>query len=387
MIHSDGATEMTISLLQACASARLGSWTLDRYKDTIYLSAQFCQLLGLEDGDREMDYQLFMSKHIHPEDVWFVQEYQRAPASRRYTFRVVSDSGMERWLEAFPTAEHDANTHRISGVVQDVTERMANEDGIQNARKMESVRSIAGGIAHEFNNILYAMSGYIGLLKEMASDEDIDRDEMREFLGEIEFGNKRAVRLIKKIQTFSHSGKQGVSPVSLNDAVAKALHGMPTPENIDVDTNLHDAPPVMVYAHQHTLEEGISNILVNAVGAMDLNGGTVAVRLEQRFIEESRTVQCGKLQTGYYGCVSIQDKGCGMDKNTISRIFEPFFTTKQAGRGTGLGLAIVFGMVNAAGGAVEVESQLGAGSTFRVYLPACSNVPKENSKNDAHSCN
>lgn len=363
---------------ELCLSANLGSWTLDAKSDEIVLSESFCRLLKLDSVELRLLHKEFIQRFVHSDDVWFVREYQREHAAQKYSFRVICLDRQVRWLEAFPTVIQHADSSTISGVVQDITDRLESEDGIRNASKMESVRSIAGGIAHEFNNILYSMSGYIGLLKEIAGDfKDTDTAEMAEFLHEIEYGNKRAVRLIKKIQTFSHSGKQGVIPVSLYDAVNKAIFGVPFPEHIHSRIRLEADGAVYVYANFNMLIESLVNIFVNGVDAMNKIGGELAIAIEKVFVEETRLVNCGKLNTGYYGRVEVKDNGSGMDKNTISRIFEPFFTTKQAGRGTGLGLAIVFGMVNAAGGAVEVESELGSGSQFRLYLPACSHTPKE----------
>lgn len=367
--------ESVLLLERTCESAGLGSFTLSKQRNVIQLSDSLCAILGIPNIAGGLPYDSFVSTHVHPEDVWFVREYQRSSAKRKYLFRAICKDGKIRWLEAFPSLKVVEETEEIFGVVQDVTERVDSEDGIQNARKMESVRSIAGGISHEFNNILYSMAGYIGLMKELvATVEGPDGDEMKEFLGEIEFGSKRAVRLIKKIQTFSHSGKQGIRKVLLNDAARKALSGVPLPENIQCELEDAAKQDVWVYANDNVLIESISNIIINGVAAMESGGDKLKVSVNSLFVPDSKTVQCGKLQTGYYGCVQIQDTGCGMDKNTVSRIFEPFFTTKEAGRGTGLGLAIVFGMVNAAGGAVAVDSKLGKGSTFRVFLPACSSV-------------
>ncbi|MBN2716867.1 MAG: hypothetical protein JXX14_13530 [Deltaproteobacteria bacterium] len=363
-------------LALACQSAGLGSWRLSRDAKVITLSAPLCMLLKADaDPDTAIDlpYDEFNNKYVHPEDRWFVREYQFEPPGHKYSFRVRCTDGTERWLEAFPVSNGTSLNGTVTGVVQDVTERVASEDDMRNARKMESIRSIAGGIAHEFNNILYSMSGYISLMKEMLGDATpLDTIELNEYIGEMEYSNRRAVRLIKKIQTFSHSGKQGISQVKLEEAVNKVLQNIPFPQTVTFKLAVNLSENDRVYVNAMILQESLANVISNGIAAMDsVGGGTLEMELDTVFEEGNRPVTCGSIRTGYYGRVTIKDEGCGMDRNTLNRIFEPFFTTKQAGQGTGLGLAIVYGMVNAAGGAVEVHSQPGNGTRFRIYLPAC----------------
>ena len=367
----------------ACSSAGLGSWTLACDTNTMTLSASFCRLLRISDNVSDeneliMPYDAFNSKYIHEEDSWFVRDYQHSPPGHKYSFRVRCSDGAERWLEAFPVVDDNPKSLIVSGVVQDVTERIASEDDLRNARKMESIRSIAGGIAHEFNNILYSMSGYIGLMKDMLKDGDaLDVAELNEYVDEMAYSNKRAVRLIKKIQTFSHSGKQGIAQVNLKAAADKVLHDTPFPNGVQPQLVMSSETPVVVYVNETILRESLSNVIANGIAAMNSEKGALLIEIDEVFAAENRPVACGAIRTGYYGRVSITDKGCGMDKNTLSRIFEPFFTTRQAGEGTGLGLAIVYGMVNAAGGAVEVESGPGKGTLFRIYLPSCNAMAGE----------
>lgn len=372
-------------LALACHSARLGSWRLERDSNRITLSESFCRLLKLPGMDElSMQYDVFNARHIHSEDSWFVRDYQYAPPLHQYSFRAVCADGTERWLEAFPAVNDSRVSDEISGVVQDITERVVKEDDLRHARKMESIRSIAGGIAHEFNNILYSVSGYIGLIKDLLDDAaSLDLSEMTEYVGEVEYGTQRAVRLIKKIQTFSHSGRQGISRVNLSEAVEKALTGTSYPENVTFSFTSRPGSLVWVYVNETILSESLNNVISNGIASMAQSGGNLQLVVDEVFEEENRPVACGAIRTGYYGRVSISDEGCGMDKNTISRIFEPFFTTRQAGQGTGLGLAIVYGMVNAAGGAAEVASQPGKGTRFRIYLPSCSAMPREKMSNDA----
>ena len=361
-------------LVLACESARLGSWLLVRETNTLTLSVEFCRILGMARNQAlVLPYDEFNENYIHPEDKWFVREYQYSPPGQKYSFRVRCADGRERWLEAFPVFSVETVVD-TSGVVQDVTERIAREDDMRNARKMESIRSIAGGISHEFNNILYSLSGYIGLVKDMLNDMNTcDTSELIEYVGEMECSNKRAVRLVKKIQTFSHSGKQGISQVNLLDAVEKALQSVSFPDRVTyrlISGQVHD---IGVYVNETIFREALSNVISNSIDAMaSVNDAVVKIVMDTVFEEANRPATCGTIKTGYYGRVLIEDTGIGMDRNMMSRIFEPFFTTKQAGQGTGLGLAIVYGMVNAAGGAVEVDSQPGNGTRFRMYLPACS---------------
>ena len=381
---------MDVQMLElACRCARLGGWRLDRKTDTIILSPELCDLLRFSDPvTLILPYEEFSRRHVHPEDSWFVRDYQHTPPGNRYHFRVLCADGSERWLESFPAMETAPDATTVSGVVQDVTERIAGEDDLRNARKMESIRSIAGGIAHEFNNILYSIAGYVGLVKELVSDGSaLDLNELNDYVSEIDISNRRAVQLIKKIQTFSHSGRKGITSVALDNVVAQVLAGISIPDNVTVNRLVLSDENMCVYANGETLRESLRNIIDNGMLAMADGGGTLTIELDRVFESDMRPVTCGTIRTGYYGRVAIGDEGCGMDSNTTARIFEPFFTTRQAGEGTGLGLAIVYGMVNAAGGAVEVLSQPQEGTVVRLYLPACSTMSGKRDNDDAHTGN
>ncbi|MCK9420103.1 MAG: PAS domain S-box protein [Nitrospirae bacterium] len=247
----------------------------------------------------------------------------------------------------------------------DITERLKLEDQLHQSQKMESIGTLAGGIAHDFNNILTAIVGYgnIALMK-MAKD-DPQRLNIEHMLD----AGDRAAHLTKDLLLFSRKQVSERKPVDLNEIIRRLEKFLVRVigEDVDCKTMLSsEAMPVLGDSHQ--LEQVLMNLATNARDAMP-GGGIFTVTTENvRFDEEFITIH-GFGKPGNYVLASISDTGKGMDEETRERIFEPFFTTKEVGKGTGLGLAVVYGIIKQHDGLINVYSEPGRGTTFKIYLP------------------
>lgn len=266
-----------------------------------------------------------------------------------------------------------AVTHFIA-IKRDLTEQRKLEEQLQQAQKMESIGTLAGGIAHDFNNILSAIIGY-GQFTLLKMPED---HQLRHNIENILEAADRAARLTKELLLFSRKQPINRKPVDLNLVVAKVEKFLRKVigEDIAYNTLIHEEQ-IAVFADDHQLEQVLMNLAANARDAMP-KGGTLTVATEKILMENALVSATGCPTPGTYALMTVSDTGVGMDETTRQRIFEPFFTTKDVGKGTGLGLAVTYGIIKQHDGFINVYSEPGEGTTFRIYLPLIhSDVEKE----------
>jgi two-component system, cell cycle sensor histidine kinase and response regulator CckA len=294
------------------------------------------------------------SESIHPGDrERIAMVFKSSSVEYAHEYRIVRADGTVRWIHDKATPVRDASGAiiAIAGIADDITERRELEEQLRQTQKLESLGLLAGGVAHDFNNILGVITANAEMLAEAMPEGHADRELVEEIDGAV----FRAAALTRQLLAFSR--KQVTDPVVLdiNRAVAdtrKMLRRL-VGENVVVRTSL-DPDLGRVRVDPSALVQVLMNLAVNARDAMN-GGGTLTI---------STRSTVGNI------VLAVSDTGCGMSPAIVQRAFEPFFTTKPIGKGTGLGLAVVHGIVQQAGGRIEIESEPEMGTTFRIYLPA-----------------
>jgi len=268
-------------------------------------------------------------------------------------------------LRAVPILDESGKVESVIQVIRDISEHKKLEKQFRQAQKMEAIGTFAGGIAHDFNNILTAISGY-GYLSQITMGPD---DPQQENIRNILEGADRAAHLTKDLLIFSRKQVSEKRPIDLNGIVGiveKFLLRI-IGEDIICKLVLHGEPAV-VFADTHQLEQVLLNLATNARDAMP-GGGNLTITSETINIEDDFVRIHGYGAPGRYALLTVSDTGEGMDEATRKNIFEPFYTTKEMGRGTGLGLAVVYGIIKQHDGYINVYSEPGIGTTFKIYLP------------------
>jgi signal transduction histidine kinase len=240
------------------------------------------------------------------------------------------------------------------------------ESQLLQLQKMETIGTLAGGIAHDFNNILTPILGYT----EMALEELSDESTLRYDVEQINNAALRGKDLVQQILTFSRQVDFDKKPLRLHQVVKEVMNLIRAsfPSNIEIRQSL-DTDCGTVLADATQMHQVIMNLCTNSLHAMMNNGGILEVGLDALDIKSKKVKSAANLKPGKYVRLTISDTGIGMDKQTMDRIFEPFFTNREVGSGSGLGLSVVHGIVSNYNGAIQVQSELGKGTVFMIYLP------------------
>jgi PAS domain S-box-containing protein len=354
-------------LAEAQAIAHIGSWEWDIPEDRVRWSDELHRLFGVP-ADVRLGYESFLDL-VHPDDRERVETVigEAVSGRRSYEFetRVIRPDGEERdfFCRGHVLTGDESEPNRVVGVAQDITDRVRAERErdrldaeLQQARRLESIGQLAGGVANDFNNQLSVILNYAGFVKDRAEDPDIKEDA-----GEIERAAERAAALTRQLLTF---GSRDVAQPAILD-VNEVVHGIANMlrrtvgDQITLELRLADEL-WRVRADQGRLEQVLVNLAINSRDAMTSGG---VLRIETWKVED-------RGQRGPRVRLVVRDTGTGMADEVRERAFEPFFTTKPTGQGTGLGLATVYGIVRSAGGMVTIESEAGGGTQVTVELPA-----------------
>jgi two-component system cell cycle sensor histidine kinase/response regulator CckA len=336
---------------------------------TAWMSPQVEAVTGYEVREWIED-PAFFARIVHPDDrPGVIEEMRRSrerlqPFSRDYRLR--ARDGRDVWIhdESVPVLDPTGRPEFIQGYFVDITERKHLEEALRHAQKTEAVGRLAAGIAHDFNNLLTAIGGYSELALKALPDDHPARRPLREVLAVVQ----RAVRLTRQLLAFSRRQELRPEVVDLSEVVrgmeSMLLHVAGA--GVQVDFALCETAEVNADLGQ--LEQVLMNLVANARDALD-GGGRVSIATDRATIVRGTESERLGIPPGDYAVLAVADTGMGMDPETVARVFDPFFTTKERGSGTGLGLATVHGIVRQSGGAVDVSSVTGSGTTFRVLLP------------------
>ena len=375
----DSLAEATERLSIALSAAALGVWKLNATHRTMEWDPKVFALFDLPAKPETPSFEAILSR-VHPEDRAFVEGvWLKGRASGRdiaLRFRVMRGSGEYRHaeLKGIIHTDSDDRSFRALGVIQDITDVVASTtEAVQlraqlvGARKMEALGKIASGVAHDFNNLLTGINGLV----EMASFSLPDHHEASDLLREAKAGAINAQKLVSTILDFSRR-KDGEEHCrfDLCEVVKqiKPLISAAMPDNVMLRAEL-ESHSIFIQGDPNQLRQVLINLCINAAHAIGNEKGTIELALTKTTIERPSTFSSGLLAPGAYARLSVKDTGCGMDGTTLGRLFERYFTTRSDQGGTGLGLTIVKDVVVAHKGAVDVESIVGEGTLFVVYLP------------------
>jgi PAS domain S-box-containing protein len=302
-----------------------------------------------------------------------LESYRAAFKDRRMEKRVERNlrlrNGNEiHFEEARSFVELPGQLPLLFALFRDVAGQKRLEAQLRQSQKMEAIGQLAGGVAHDFNNILTVIHGHASLLLAAGTLNGPPARSAQQIIQAAE----RAAALTRQLLTFSRRQVMQPRRLDLNEIVSNMTKMLGRILGEDVALQLHYAPqPTMVQADAGMMEQVLLNLAVNSRDAMP-KGGVLSIRISVLNLDPVHPAENPDARAGQFACLSVADTGCGIAPENLRRIFEPFFTTKEVGKGTGLGLATVYGIVKQHQGWIDVQSQLGEGTAFKVYLPCCS---------------
>ncbi|MBI5092767.1 MAG: MASE1 domain-containing protein [Candidatus Hydrogenedentes bacterium] len=303
-------------------------------------------------------------------DTYLVQA-KAEPARENHRFRILNKAGKVTWTQitAAPIVWEDKRA--VLCFLKDITEQKAFEAQFLQAQKMEAVGRLAGGVAHDFNNMIGAILGHC----ELILGDTLESDPVRADVIEIKECAERSAALTRQLLAFSR--RQALAPevFNLNEVLGGFRNVLARLIGEDINLRIITGPCLgLVRADRGQIEQIIMNLAVNARDAMP-NGGRLTIETANVYLDEQHAQTHVDSSAGRHVMLAVTDSGHGMSQETMSRVFEPFFTTKESGKGTGLGLATVYGIVRQSGGSIWVYSEVGSGTTFKVYLPRVDEAP------------
>jgi PAS domain S-box-containing protein len=364
----------------AMEGANEGHWDWDVDSDRLFLSPKMRVWAGLSaDNPLTTRTEWLVQVAIHPDDTPLVEStlrdhFEGRTARYECEYRIRQPDGRWRWILSRGRCLRDSTgkPYRFVGSSTDISsdkqaqiDRHRLEAQLRQSQKMEAIGTLAGGIAHDFNNILGAILGY----GELAHQHSAAGSALRRYVDNVLSAAGRAKSLVDRILGFSRSGLGERVPVHVQSITQETLELLAAslPAGVQLEQNL-TAGNAAVTGDATQLHQVIMNLCTNALHAME-HGGVLRVVLERVDVNEPRALTRGTLARGPHLRLTVSDTGIGIAPEVLERIFDPFFTTKGVGDGTGLGLSVVHGIVTDLGGAIEVSTSAGHGTTFEIWLP------------------
>jgi PAS domain S-box-containing protein len=313
---------------------------------------------------------------IHPEDRPRIEaSIKRTDGGGQHEeeYRILRPDGTMRWIHdrGFAVRNAQGEFYRRAGLAEDITDRRLLQVQLLQSQKMEAIGQLAGGVAHDFNNILAAILMHLGLLQQSPQLTMA----MKETLTEVEGETMRAANLTRQLLLFGRRQAAHMGVLDINGLINELLKMLRRLLGENIDTVFQGGDGyISVWADPSMLEQVVMNLCINARDAMP-RGGRLTITTSVAHFSRPPTRRNSNLQPGDFACLTVTDTGSGMEPAILERIFEPFFTTKGVGKGSGLGLATVYGIIKQHDGWVEVDSVVGKGSSFRIYLPVRTGDP------------
>lgn len=323
-----------------------------------------------------------VSQLMHPEDyknylTTTLHRYTHAKDNEPiiHQYRMHHKDGSWHWLycsELIYKRNNEGIPIELFGVIHDITEQKRTEDDlltykeiVHQCEKMQAVGQLAGGVAHDFNNQLAGIVGYAELLREDLSENSV----LVSYVDSILLSTHRASGLTRQLLAFARKGKQQALPVDMHKIIREVVAILQCTVDRRICINLDlEATLTTISGEASQIQNVIMNIALNARDAIK-DGGKLLFATKNRFFDAQSSTVPGALNPGRYLAIEVSDNGSGMSEDTMKKVFEPFFTTKEPGKGTGMGLAVAYGTVKNHGGAIEVKSVVGTGTTISILLP------------------
>jgi PAS domain S-box-containing protein len=362
--------ESEARLVNAQRIARLGDWERNFETGEVRWSDQMYDIFAITPDQFRGTHEAFRER-VHPDDRELIEEMTRRALSEGtpidVEYRIIHPDTSERVIHTHGEVTFDAagKPVRLHGTAQDITERKSLEEQIRQIQKLDAVGKLAGGVAHEFNNLLFVIKGNSDLLEARLNGDP----ELRRYIETISRQTKRGSYLTRLLVAYARNQPLRPKEMDINSVVretAKLLEGSLS-DAIEIDT-VCAQDLWMTLVDRGELECAIVNLAVNAQDAMP-KGGKLTVETVNIRIDGEHAENGGDAEPGEYVKLAVTDTGCGMAPAVARRAFEPFFTTKEVGKGTGLGLSMVYGFVKQSGGYVTIDSEPARGTTVSVYLP------------------
>lgn len=349
-----------------------GVWDRNLQTGEVYFSRQWKEMLGFRDEEISANVEEW-SERVHPEDHPCVREALRKHfrgQTPHYSaeYRIRCKDGFYKWILArgkVISRTEEGKPVRFIGTHTDISERKNLETQLYQAQKMEAIGQLAGGVAHDFNNILTAIIGFSHLIMMKAAENE----PLRNYVGHIRASAERAAELTQALLTFSREQVMVQKVVNLNQIVTqleKMLRRL-IRETLELRLEIF-SKSLYIMADRGKIEQLLINLVTNARDAMP-GTGIICITTSKKAVSEGSPRPLGTGAQGECAFITVSDTGCGMNEETKKKIFEPFFTTKEVGKGTGLGLSIVYGIVKQHNGSIFVDSEPSRGTSISICLP------------------
>jgi PAS domain S-box-containing protein len=359
-------------------TSQAGLWSWDLATGQLTWSPELYALHGLEPLDKP-DYDAWYNNCLYPADRqkvsdWLANALAQQLPEFQLEFRIAHPQRGIRWLLSLGrlTLNAQGEPQRISGITLDITEKKSLAAQFYRAQRLESLGTLASGIAHDLNNVLTPIVAMSQLLRIHFPSMD---DRSQQMLQVLEESAKRGAGIIKQILAFNRGTEGERRPVQVNSVLQEVISTIQQtfPKSIGIHNNTDNAEVRLISIDPTYLHQILMNLCVNARDAMS-DGGKLTLSAENYYVNEVFTQMHLEANVGNYVLITVADTGTGIPAEIVDRIFDPFFTTKTIGKGSGLGLSTVLGIVKTYGGFIEVKSQPGIGTQFQMYFPAIETV-------------